>query len=401
VALTQSVSKSREATTPAVQYRLAVNEEESKPSAESDTQAPTEEAIEAFRRAAWLEPDEADFHFILGEALLRAGRPAESAVAFEEATWADPASGQYQMALGFALRCTGRINDAVSAFRQAVLLLPGDAHARNALGVCLMDLGQTGEGVRQLALGAGAAPSSADLHLNLGMALVATGSREDAVAPLRRAAELAPGDPEARVQLGAVLQTLGREAEAHAAFGEALSLAPRHLESRPELRAVFEALALTDLRQRLRDELALPRRRGRWFLAPLGLLLDYLPTVPRRVGAALAVVVLALVALTTARLAHTYLDALAMREDVARIARTPVRDDGEVLARLMSAVDRHQLTGAIQPGQFTIESQRSFRRIRCEYSVPFSVWRGLGGSIPFRIDVDSPVLIPNEDVEIH
>ncbi len=398
--LTRSVGRSQETAT-AVPYRLAVSEEPSEPGAESGSQAPSDEAIEAFRKAAWLEPDEGDFHFILGEALLRAQRPAEAAVAFEEAAWADPANGQYQMALGLALRSVGRIDDAVSAFRQAVRVLPGDEHARNGLGVCLMDLGQTGEGVRQLALGAAGAPNSADLHLNLGMALVATGSREDAVPAFRRAAELAPGDPEARVQLGAVLQSVGREAEAHAAFGEALSLAPRHLESRPEPQAVYEALALKDLRRRLRDDLALPRRRSHWFLAPLGLLLEYLPTVPRRVGATLVVAFLALAALATARLAHAYLDALAMREDVTRIARTPVRDDAVVLARLMTAVDRHHLNGAIRPEQFAIESQRGFRRIRCDYSVPVSVWRGLGGSIPFEIDVESPVLIPNEDVEIH
>jgi Flp pilus assembly protein TadD len=365
-----------------------------------DAAPPSEVAIEAFRRAAWLEPEEADFHFILGEALLRAGRPADAAAALEEAAWADPSNGQYPIALGLALRAAGRMEEAVSAFREAVRLAPGDARGRNGLGVCLMELGQTGEGLRHLSLVTEEAPGSANLHLNLGLALASTGSKDEAAAAFRKAAGLAPADPEARVQLGAALQALGRIAEAHEAFCEALRLAPRYLEGRPDLRAAYEVASLNDLRRRLSDELELPRPRSRWFLGPL-VLLEYLPTIPRRVGAALAVAALSLTAITTVRLAQTYLEGLAFREDVAGIARTPVHDDSVVLARLMTAVDRHHLASAVGPGQFTIESGRGFRRIRCEYSVPFAVWRGLGGTLPFRIDVERPVLIPNEDVEFH
>lgn len=264
-----------------------------------------------------------------------------------------------------------------------------------------MEMGQAGEGMRQLARGAEEAPDSADLHLNLGLALVATGSAEEAVAPFERAAELAPTDPEPRAQLAAALHALGREAEALGAFQETLALAPRHLEQRPDLKAAYEASSLVDLRSRLRDELALPRARSRWLSSPLGFLLEALPTVPRRVGALMTVAALTLAASTSIGLARIYLHATAFREDVARIARSPVRDDSEILNRLMAVVDRHHLAGSIQPEQFVIESQRSFRRITCEYSVPFAAWLGARGRVPLRVDVDSPVLVPDEEVEIH
>jgi hypothetical protein len=86
---------------------------------------------------------------------------------------------------------------------------------------------------------------------------------------------------------------------------------------------------------------------------------------------------------------------------VAAIAHMPVRDDGDVLARLTNAVERHGLGHAIRPGQFTIDTRRSYRRITCRYTVPVTLWPGSQWSFRFDVDVERPVLILGEDVEIH
>jgi len=396
-ALLQSAGPDED-TSEAIPYRVFLDE----PDGAGATPAPpSDEAIETFRRAAWLRPDEADFHFILGEALLRAGRPLEAAVAFEEATWANPSEGQYQLSLGVALRAADRIGEAVSAFREAGRLLPRDPRAANGLGVGLMALGQTGEGLRTLRHAAALAPGSADLQFNLGLALVATGAADEALAPLRTACELKPADVDAHVELGAALHFLGREAEAHAALRQALQMAPRCLERRPRLMAAYQAASVTELHQSLRQELGVTAPPRRLALAPIFFLLDHLPTAPRRIGAVITLLFLGAVAVTTVRVARVYFTHFALQDEVAAIAHAPVRDDGEVLERLMNAVERHALSRQIRPGQFTIDTRRTYRRITCRYAVPVTLAPGLERNLRFDIDVERSVLIFGEDVEVH
>ena len=361
----------------------------------------SEEAIEAFRRAAWLQPDEADFHFILGEALLRAGRPLEAAVAFEEASWANPSEGQYQVSLGVALSEAGRTSEAVSAFREALRLVPRDPRATNGLGVCLMTLGQAGEGLRTLRTAVALAPRSADVLLNLGLALRASGAADEAVAALKKACDLRSSDVEAHVQLGATLESLGRAAEGNSAFSVALRIDPHCLDRRPHLRAAQQAASIANLHEGLRRELGVTAPKGRFGMAPIVFLLDHLPSAPRRLGAAFTLLLLGATAVTTVRVAHVHFVNFSFQDDVAAIAHMPVRDDGEVLARLLGAVERRGLSEAIRPGQFTIDTRRSYRRITCRYAVPVVLLPGLQWRVPFDVDVERPVLIPGEDVEIH
>jgi Flp pilus assembly protein TadD len=396
-ALPQSAERDRDAS-EGVPFRVFLDDTDV---ADATAPPPSEKAIEAFRRAAWHQPDEADFHFILGEALLRARRPLEAAVAFEEASWANPSEGQYQVSLGLALWEAGRTGEAVSAFREAVRLVPRDPRAVNGLGVSLIALGQVGEGQRTLRHATALAPSSGDVHLNLGLALVAAGLTDEALAPLRKACELKPGDVEAHVQLGATLHSLGRTADAHSAFRAALQVAPHCLDRRPGMRAAFEAASAARLHEGLRRELGVAAQKRPFGLAPILFLLDHLPSVPRRLGAGLTLLFLAAVVFTTVRVARVYFVHYALQDDVAAIAHMPVRDDGDVLARLSNAVERHGLGQAIRPGQFTIDTRGSYRRITCRYAIPVTLWPGLHWGFHFDVDVERPVLIPGEEVEIH
>ena len=154
--------------------------------------APDEEALAAFRRAAWLNPEEADYQYILGDALLRAGRFMEAAAAFEEATWRAGKDAQYHLGLGVALHALKRDLDAASAFREAARLAPDEPRARCGLGASLVTLGQVGEGIRELRQAVVLAPADADAHFNLGLALAASGQSEEALDSLRPTPSLSP-----------------------------------------------------------------------------------------------------------------------------------------------------------------------------------------------------------------
>jgi Flp pilus assembly protein TadD len=136
------------------------------------------EAIERYREAARLRPDQARTRSNLGAALLRAGRLQEAAAALREATRLDPAEAEAHYNLGLVLDRLGRPAEAVVAYRGALRLQPRDLPALSALGATLLQLGRPGE----------------------------------AVAPLALAAQLAPGDPFVRGTLALAEAQLGRGA---------------------------------------------------------------------------------------------------------------------------------------------------------------------------------------------
>jgi Flp pilus assembly protein TadD len=376
-------------------YRLAVLGSDSG----ATSGPPSEEELQAFRRAAWLHPEEGDYHFILGEALLRAGRHQEAAVAFEEATWRHAGQPQYQHAHGVALSALSRHGEAASAFREAVRLAPNEAGSHVALGVALMHLRQTGEAVRCLRRAVRLAPSSFDAHFDLGLALLEAGRPKEALAPLRRAAELAPQDATVHGQLGAAALAAGSHSEARSALGRALHIDPGYLSGRPQVRAAFEAAKAVALREDVRTT-AVPGRL-RWLhraLDTVAGLVDALQTLPQRLAALTGLVLLAGGALVGSRVVSTYMAHYGLQDEAAEIAHAPIRDDGAIRQRLMAAVRRRHLDAFIAEDQFTVDTGPKWRRIRCEYRMPIHLFPGLEHMVRFRIDVEKPVLISGEDV---
>lgn len=374
-------------------FRVGSSDEESG----DGSSVPDEGALAAFRQAAWLNPDEADYHYILGEALLRAGRLAEAATAFEEATWRAPTDAQYQLALGAALHSLNRDAEATSAFREAVRLAPDEPRARGGLGASLATLGQLAEGTRELRQAVALAPSDADAHFNLGLALAASGQAEDAVDALRRAAALAPSDAPARVELGISLHDLVRHAEAYSAFGEALRLDSRCLDARPRLRAAYEASSIAALKEGMRSEVARSRHRSRWALRPVVALMERLPSLPSGAAGVLTVVLLVSATYVTARVFGPYWNHYTFKDEIVEIGHAPLRDDMEIRSRILEAAERHHLARYVQEGQLTIDTRKTWRRITCRYAVPVALVPGFVSTLRFSLDVEEPVLIDGEE----
>jgi Flp pilus assembly protein TadD len=380
---------------PTIPFRLGLGPEdgaEAPPPVDID-----EEALGAFRRAAWLHPEEADYHYILGEALLRTERFTEAAAAFEEATWRRPADPQYQLGLGIALRAVGRYVEAASAFREAIRLVPRDPRAHGGLGACLAALGQEAEGIRAFRQAASLAPADVGALFNLSLALILAHQADEALVPLRQAATLAPGDALARAELGGALHALGRDVEAYATFGEALRLDPRCLDSEPRLRAARDASAIVAMKEGIREDLAGTRSPWSWALRPVVLLFERLPSLPSGLGRVLSLGFLCLVLYVTARLVPPYWNHYSLMDEVARIAHAPLRDDTEIRARVMAAAEERHLGRYVGEGQLNIDTRRTWRRITCRYAIPVALVPGFEPRLRFTIDVEEPVLIDGEE----
>jgi tetratricopeptide (TPR) repeat protein len=168
-------------------------------------------ALEAASRAL---PDDAQVHYLLGQALEEKGLLARAAAGLARATALRPGFADAHNDLGRVLLELGDTDAAIRSCQRALELRPqfaaaiGNlANAERARGA----LAQAIEGYREvIAL----EPGLAEAHRNLGSALIDAGEAEAGIDALRRAVELRPGWAAAVTQLARALAARGRAPEA-------------------------------------------------------------------------------------------------------------------------------------------------------------------------------------------
>jgi tetratricopeptide (TPR) repeat protein len=92
-----------------------------------------EEAADALRKAVALEPNHAESHCALGEALLRLERPSQAASSFARCVDLAPEQAASRAWLGFALELLGEREKAIGAYRGSLSLDPRNRYALQGL----------------------------------------------------------------------------------------------------------------------------------------------------------------------------------------------------------------------------------------------------------------------------
>jgi Flp pilus assembly protein TadD len=369
--------------TPA--FRLLLDPAEGTPEQEAagavvlalrDSQASdAKEFLAAFRRAVHLEPNDPDYHYILGDALSRLERHGEALPALREAVLMSPSDAAYHYALGVVLWNLGFYEEAAQALGEAERLRPDDPATLTALGA----------------------------------ALVAAGRPSEAAGTLQRALRLDGERSVPYTNLGAALWGLGhasgREAEAKGGVDEALRLDPGCLRDRPATRERHNAMRIADMR----DELNLEARRGdgllspAWraayaVLSPLGR--GFRRLSPRLGGAGtfLSYLGLAAVVYSVWLFAPPYVDYFILKDRLAEIAGAPLEDDAEVWERLLHAVREGGLEAQVREGNCRIETRPRWRIIQCDYAAPIQLMPGIEHQLRFRLRVEKPYLTPGKTI---
>jgi Flp pilus assembly protein TadD len=393
-----------------------------------EVQAASGEVLRTFARAARDEPADADYDYIMGDALYRAGRPAEALALYRDAVRLDRLNPDYHLALGRALWRLGRFEEAEPAFREAVRLR-SDATALNAHGATLLRLMRLAEAERvlQQAIRADAAVSDAygnlaaarwklghrddaigilrracrkapadhAAHRNLGVALFESGQAVAAIPAFRAAASCAPADPGAHLDLAEALAEAGRGVEAGAALAEAARLDPGAIASRPAALQARAALRLQELNEDREDAtFTLPSVTNA--LAHVALVVVHAASrlrLGRNVTALLAAAPLIALGWMGASIAPHWFRHHLLSDDIATVARAPVEDDVNVRDRLSHAVSARGMESVVDPGRCTVRTQATWRRITCAYSVPVKMLPGWTHTLAFRIDVEQPFVV--------
>jgi tetratricopeptide (TPR) repeat protein len=385
------------------------------------------EVLRTFARAARQDPAEADYDYIMGEALLRAGRAGEAVDRCRGAVRLDRLNPDYQLALGRALFRLERFEEAEPPFREAVCLRsdaealnahgatllrlhrvaeaervlqqavradPGLAEAHGNLGAARWELGQREEAIAALRRGCRAAPADREAHRNLAIALLASGQDTAAIAAFRTAAACAGADAGAQLDLAEALAESGRGDEAGAALAEAARLDPGAIASRPTALQARAALRLQDLSvQTERAPARSPSLVNTLAHAALvGVHAFAGRRSLRRAGAWLLAAPLVAFVWAGMRVTPHWFRHHLLADDLVAVARAAVDDDASVRDRLAHAVARRGLTSVVDLQRCEVHTQGAWRRITCAYSVAVEVLPGWTQTLDFHLDEEQPFL---------
>lgn len=169
-----------------------------------DAQHKFEEAVSSYRKAAALQPRQADIHFNIGIALGNLGRIEEAISSYGKAIALQPKFFEAYGNLGTLLQKQGKLDEAVSNYRKA-LAIHADAIGYFNLATALRDQGKLDEAVQAYNSALNIHPSYADAHNNLGETLRDQGNMQDAVRSYQAALAVQTGHAKANYNLAEFL----------------------------------------------------------------------------------------------------------------------------------------------------------------------------------------------------
>jgi len=174
--------------------------------------------------------------------LLSSNRVEEAMEMYQQSLRINPNNAEAHLNMGNALLQSGQLAGARDEYQEAVSLRPNFAEAHHNLGVVLSRLGQWREATGQWEQAVQIDPNYSDAQVNLGAALAQAGDMEGAIRHLTLALEITPDNVEALDDAGNIMLGLGRAPEAIPYYEHALRLQPDSAQAHNNI-----AIALTRL----------------------------------------------------------------------------------------------------------------------------------------------------------
>lgn len=164
-----------------------------------------EEAIEAYKQAALLEPKNPDAHLSAGLLLERVNQFADAEHEYKQALEIDPGSADALTGLANVYMRGNRFSDAAEVLRKLVTLHPTDAAAHMQLGRVLAAMGNNDGAISELQSAANLDPNDVTLLHDLADLYSSAKKYDQAEAQYRSLIAMTPNDAPLHYGLGVVL----------------------------------------------------------------------------------------------------------------------------------------------------------------------------------------------------
>ncbi|TAL06960.1 MAG: tetratricopeptide repeat protein [Verrucomicrobia bacterium] len=232
------------------------------------------DAVDAYAKAASLDPEDFVFRNNLGVAFARTGDLNKAIATHREVTRRNPNFAKAWCNLGAELVTAGQIEEAIPCLERAVQLDAKYAEAWSNLGGALARRGDHATAIQSYETALQLDPKLGKAHLNLGLSLQKLGRLDDALQHFREAVRLEPANQDARYNLGRSLLLRGDAAGAATELETLLKTSPENAPGHLYLGQACAALrqfdcALMHLREALRLRPEWPEAAGAlaWNLA--------------------------------------------------------------------------------------------------------------------------------------
>ncbi len=192
------------------------------------------EAIEAYKQAMRIKPDDATALFMIGVSYNNLSLYNEAIESFKKAVKINPDFEGIYNDLGFAYYKLGRYLDAVDVLRQAIKIKPDYTEAYYNLGFVYRELGWFQEAIETFKQAIRINPDYAEAYFSLGVVYSTLGRYSgnildrysDAVAAYKEAIRIKPDYIETHYNLGFVYGELGMHKEAIEAYKQVVRIKP-------------------------------------------------------------------------------------------------------------------------------------------------------------------------------
>ena len=185
-----------------------------------------DEAIEAYKQAAALNPKDPEPHLSAGLLLEKENRFADAEQEYKQALAIDPASSDAQTGLANIYMRAQRFTDAEPILRQIIAAHPEDAAARMQLGRILLVLGKNDDAIAELQTALKLDPGNSALQADLGDLYLQSKKYDQAEAVYRTLAAAHPNDAQLHHYLGVTLLKQKKYGEAEQELLIAVKLKP-------------------------------------------------------------------------------------------------------------------------------------------------------------------------------
>jgi len=213
------------------------------------------EAIDFFKRALALKPDDEMAVVNLANAYRQLGRDDEALVGFKRFLELDPKNSQVRYAVAEILLDRGDLDDAERQLHDALTIEPKLAAARNALGVLALKRGDLAGAEKEILGAIAEKPDVRLAHYNLALLAEERGDFPRAVAEYQKEIEGHPAAFKAAFNLGRLYQRLGDRAREVGAYRQAIAMNPAFAEG-----YLYLAKLMLDIGTDLHEAMSLARK---------------------------------------------------------------------------------------------------------------------------------------------
>ncbi|MEW5940262.1 MAG: tetratricopeptide repeat protein, partial [Chloroflexota bacterium] len=183
-----------------------------------------EDAIEAYKQAIHLAPDQIFAWNNLGNLCAKIGRNDEALVTFIKALECNPQDAVAWNGLGSVYRNIGYVDDAIAAYRRSIHFMPSFAHPWNGLGDAYASVGRNDEAVQAYQRAAKLNDRYVTPWLNLGALFNKQDRDRDALKAFRHAAMLDPRNGKIWNEIGLLHSKRRAFDDAVTAFAKAIEI---------------------------------------------------------------------------------------------------------------------------------------------------------------------------------